>query len=139
MTAPFWYMLRMNPISATKTSLEYQVFRHKTATDEDFNEGFDFFKQVEIEDKELCDAAQKNLNVGTYSAGKLEPHQEVGVLYAQNLIREAVMTHRKKEVEAGREIWAARINTAVDSVENGDELFCQELERCSGGSKAMDW
>jgi hypothetical protein len=59
MTAPFWYMFRTNPPSATKICLEYQVSRHKSATDKDFNECFEFFKQVEIEGMELCDAAQR--------------------------------------------------------------------------------
>ena len=138
MTAPFWYMLRMNPLSATRVKLEYEVYRHKDASDKEFEEGYDFFKQVEIEDKELCNAAQKNLNVGAYTAGQLEPHQEVGVLYAQALFRETVMEHRKLEVEnGGEQIWPARLTKGNES--NEDVKFCQELERCNVGTKATEW
>ncbi|KAJ9616571.1 hypothetical protein H2200_000290 [Cladophialophora chaetospira] len=139
MTAPFWYMLKMNPKSATRVSLEYEVFRHKDATDAAFTEGYDFFKQVEIEDKELCNAAQKNLNTGIYAAGELEPHQEVGVLYAQKLIREAVMGHRKLEQQnGGHEIWPARLSKS-QAGDNEDMEFCEELERCAIGTKEVEW
>ena len=137
MTAPFWYMLRMNPKSATTVSLEYEVYRHKDAKDAEFQEMYDFFKQVEIEDKELCAAAQKNLSVGTYSAGELQPHEEVGVLYAQKMIREAVMDHREREREAGEEIWPARLSSKDE--DNEDVLFCRELEACAAGSKVVEW
>lgn len=118
-------------------SLEYEVFRHKDASDAEFTEGFEFFKQVEIEDKALCNAAQKNLNVGTYSAGELQPHEEVGVLYAQKMFREAVMEHREREKEAGEEIWPARLRNEEGS--NEDVAFCRELEACATGSKAVEW
>ena len=106
-------------------------------TDAEFAESDKFFKQVEFEDKDLCNAAQKNLIVGTYSAGELEPHQEVGVLYAQKLIREAVMEHRRREKEAGQEIWPARLSLKEE--ENEDVRFCRELEACSMGNKSVEW
>lgn len=36
----------------------------------------DFFKQVENEDKNLCNAAQVNLNSGSYVVGALHPFNE---------------------------------------------------------------
>lgn len=128
----------MNPLTATRVSLEYEVFRHKDAKDAEFKDGYDFFKQVEIEDKELCNSAQKNLNLGIYEAGELEPHQEVGVLYAQRMFREACMTHRKEEREADGEIWPARLNNRAGS-SNEDVEFCRELEMCSVGKKMVEW
>jgi hypothetical protein len=77
-------MALTNPLSATKISLEYQDSRPESAADKEFNEGFEILKQIDIEDEKLCDAAQKNLNMGTYSAEQLELRQEVGVLHARN-------------------------------------------------------
>lgn len=129
----------MNPLSATRVSLEYEVYRHKDAADAEFKDSYDFFKQVEIEDKELCNNAQKGLNVGVYEAGELEPHQEVGVLYAQKMFREACMKHRKEEQQkGGEEIWPARLTNGTRS-SNEDVEFCRELERCGVGSKVVEW
>lgn len=68
--------MRVVPTSATTTSMQYEVFRHKDATDKDFNEMDSFFKQVENEDKELCNGAQQNLNAGVYVTGNLHPFNE---------------------------------------------------------------
>ena len=94
-----------------------------------------FFKQVETEDKDLCNAAQINLNLGHYSTGKLEPVSERGVLHFQSLIREALTAHRKAEKEAGGELWPARPTAG----ENEDIKFCQDLEGCDKANGASDW
>lgn len=119
--------MRVSPTGPTTVTMQYEVFGHKNATDAKFVEMDKFFKQVEKEDKELCDGAQVNLNVGTYSSGELQPFNEKGVLYFQKLLREAVMTHRQKELEAKQEIWPAR----VISGGNEDVKFCQEVEACT--------
>lgn len=114
---------------------EYEVYRHKNATDEEFTEMCKFFKQVESEDKDLCDAAQVNLNVGNYSSGKLEPASERGVLHFQSLVRGAVTAHRKAEKEAGAEIWPTRPWAG----ENEDVKFCQDLDGCGAVNGVNDW
>lgn len=68
--------MRVVPTSATTTSMQYEVFRHKDASDEIFKELDDFFKQVESEDKNLCNGAQQNLNAGVYINGNLQPSNE---------------------------------------------------------------
>lgn len=56
--------------------MQYEVYRHKDASDEDFKGMDQFAKRVEAEDKALCDAAQKNLNAGFYTSGPLHPFNE---------------------------------------------------------------
>lgn len=116
--------------------MKYDVYRHKDATDEQFVYMDKFFKQVEEEDKQLCNGAQVNLNVGTYSAGQLQPSEESAVLYHQNLVREAVTKHRQKEERLKEEIWPARLETVAGK--NGDVEFCQKLEACTA-MKASEW
>lgn len=52
----------MIPITATTSRIENEVYRHKNATDKEFNDLCEFYKQVLEEDKELCNGAQQNLN-----------------------------------------------------------------------------
>lgn len=61
--------------------MEYEVYRGIEAPTEDFIWISDFFKQVLREDKDLCNAAQKNLEVGIFTNGELHPQAEkVGIL-----------------------------------------------------------
>ena len=63
--------------------MEYDVFRHKATTDENFTRINDFYKQVLKEDKELCNGAQKNLEAGIFINGQLHPEKEkVGGYFA---------------------------------------------------------
>ncbi len=122
--------------------MQYEVYRNSrlcpTSDDASFTHMDAFFKQVEAEDKALNDAAQTNLNTGTYSTGKLHPSQERGVLHFQKLLREAVMEHRQLEKDAQHEIWPARLSTISENGENEDVKFCADLEACSV-DKAVDW
>lgn len=72
----YFYMMRVVPVSETTTSMQYEVYRNRKSSDEDFQEMDKFFKQVEHEDKNLCNAAQKNLNSGSYVVGELHPRNE---------------------------------------------------------------
>lgn len=56
--------------------MEYEVYRHKDATDEEFKYITQTFKQVLKEDKDLCNAAQKNLNSTVFINGELHPQAE---------------------------------------------------------------
>jgi len=56
--------------------MQYEVYRHKNASDEKFKELDDFFKQVESEDRGLCSGVQHNLNAGVYVNGNLQPSNE---------------------------------------------------------------
>ena len=66
----------MFPVTATTSRIEYEVFRHKNATDESFAEINAFYVQVLEEDKQLVNAAQENLSAGVYTSGELHPERE---------------------------------------------------------------
>ncbi|KAK6205759.1 Translation factor guf1 mitochondrial [Pestalotiopsis sp. IQ-011] len=76
----FFYIMRCIPISATQTKMEYEVYRGNEAPDEHFTWISEFFKQVLREDKDLCNAAQKNLEIGIFTNGVLHPQAEKGPL-----------------------------------------------------------
>ncbi|KAM0554746.1 hypothetical protein ACHAPJ_006818 [Fusarium lateritium] len=135
MTTRYFYLMRVVPTSATTTSMQYEVFRHKDATDEEFDEVDNFFKQVESEDKSLCNAAQKNLNAGVYVAGDLNSFNEKGVLYFQKLLKEAVVQHRQDEQKHGKENWPAKRMTSRSGIQEEID-FCQGL--CET-TKEVEW
>lgn len=56
--------------------MEYEVYRHQSASDEDFNEIDQIFKTVMGEDKVLCEGAQRNLDTGIFMSGQLHPQVE---------------------------------------------------------------
>lgn len=66
----------MIPVSATKSKIENEVYRHQNATDEEFANINAFYRQVLEEDRQLCDGAQKNINTGVYINGELHPEKE---------------------------------------------------------------
>lgn len=71
-----FYIQRMIPVTATTSRIENEVYRNKNATDEQFTNLCNFYRQVLEEDKQLCDGAQKNLNSGIYTNGELHPDKE---------------------------------------------------------------
>ncbi|KAG8740233.1 hypothetical protein FRC10_004573 [Ceratobasidium sp. 414] len=75
-TDVMWYMMRVIPLSATQTRMEYDVFRHKSVSMEQLREYMQFYEQVEEEDYLLCVATQRNLNTGIYGRGVLHPDKE---------------------------------------------------------------
>ncbi len=72
----FFFIQRCVPLSATQTHMEYEVYRHADAADADFVHISNFFKNIMLEDKELCNGAQKNLNGGIFLNGELHPRAE---------------------------------------------------------------
>ncbi|GKT51083.1 uncharacterized protein ColSpa_11264 [Colletotrichum spaethianum] len=116
--------------------MEYEVYRHNSADDEDFNRINQFYKQVLQEDKDLCNGAQKNLNNNIFINGQLHPEKE------KDTVREHVMRHRAQEEKenGGKEIWPASPKPAK-AMETGklleEELFCAGLVTgaCQGPSE----
>lgn len=127
--------MRVVPLTSTTTMMQYEVYRHNDASDEEFQDIDKFFKQVESEDKDLCTAAQKNLNSGTYIAGDLHSFNEKGVLFFQNHVKELVMAHRESERESGGEIWPTRQVPLRNGLQE-EIQFCESL--CTKDAK-MDW
>ncbi|KPM41055.1 hypothetical protein AK830_g5506 [Neonectria ditissima] len=138
-TKNFFYIQRMIPMSAQKTKIENEIYRHNIATDEEFAAINAFYKQVLEEDKHLCNEAQKNLNAGVFVNGELHPEKEKGPVHFQNAVREEVMNHRKMEMQqGGQEIWPATPKI-VGEMKTGklseEEMFCSELEASSCRAK----
>lgn len=71
-----FYIQRMIPVTATTSKVENEVYRHKNATDEEFEKINAFYHQVLAEDKVLCDGSQRNINAGVYVNGEYHPEKE---------------------------------------------------------------
>lgn len=108
----FFFMQRFTPVGPGKSIMRYEVYRHKDATDEDFNLISDMYKRIMSEDKYLCFNTQKNLNAGVFVNGLLHPDLEMGPLHFQSTVREVVTEHFNKEQAAGHEIWPAQREVA---------------------------
>ena len=127
------------PSGPTKSSMQYEVYRNKNSSEEEFQLINQIYKRVMSEDKELCDQAQKNLNAGVFVNGEMHPRLEKGPLYFQNVVRETVTAHYDCEKAAKGEIWPARQtlpNKATVSQKDID--FCSGLT-CQVGQEGLAW
>jgi len=118
--------------------MEYEVYRHKDATDEEFETIDAMFKRVLTEDKYLCTNAQKNFEANVYVSGELHSRMEKGPLFVQSTVRRLLTEHHAREKKLGREIWPARqsFGNAAAQVEQ-DEEFCSGLT-CTTNNK-LEW
>lgn len=71
-----FYIQRMIPVTTTTSRVENEVYRHKNATDEEFEKINNFYRVVLEEDRELCDGSQRNMNNGVYVNGEYHPEKE---------------------------------------------------------------
>lgn len=133
--------MRCVPASAGKTKMEYEVYRHKNASDTDFKDICDSFQQILKEDKDLCNAAQANLNSGIFQSGELHPRVERGPLYFQSLTRKLVMDHRKEEETLGREICPVTPKHKTTDQTRKEVDFCNSLEdgTCGAENTTLEW
>lgn len=136
--SPAWYSIRVLPITATHTILQYDIYTKKGLPEAEKKEFVDFLQLVEMEDFNLCEMTQKNLNQGIYGSGFLHPTKEKGVLYYQGLVRDMVKDHFALEEKAGKIVNPAYLGGALnDSVKELDEL-CGKLD-CGSQEKGIDW
>ena len=119
--------------------MEYEVYRHKDASDKDFNNIDQIFKRVLAEDKWLCNKTQENLNGQVYVNGQLHNRYEAGPLYFQSLVKKSVMDHRRKEQKRGAEIWPSAQNSAGFIQTTEEMAFCESLTCDPENSKALAW
>lgn len=133
---PAWYSIRVLPISATRTVLQYDIYTKKGLPELEKKEFVDFLQMVELEDFNLCVNTQKNLNQGIYSLGYLHPQKERGVLFYQGLVRDMVKEHYASEVAAGGPINPASTGGATNAAVKELEELCSGLE-CGKGS--VEW
>lgn len=138
--SPAWYSIRVLPISASHTILQYDIYTKKGLDDATKKEFVDFLQLVELEDFNLCQLTQKNLNQGVYSSGYLHPTKERGVLFYQNLTRDMVKEHFKREEELGRQINPAFIGKKSDNAETQElDEICNKLECGTDSPKELQW
>lgn len=130
---------RFLPLSANKTKMHYQIFRHRDAKPELFKLVNDLYVQVMTEDKDMVSGVQRNLQRGLFVNGELHSRVESAALHTQAKTREAVMQHRKMEEQEGRKIWpAVRTDLGQDQETKEDEEFCASLT-CGDGKEALEW
>lgn len=89
---PCFYTLQVNPLSSTRTQLNYR-FRFKPSVDETTRTEFiHSVKQITMEDISVCEQVQKNLGAGVFQEGYLNPDRENGVEYFHSLVRNSVQS-----------------------------------------------
>lgn len=101
------FMQKFQPSGPGASTMHYEVYRNKHASDAEFDTISSMFKRVMQEDKVLCERAQRNINSGVFVNGEMHPRMEAGPLYFQNRCRETVMEHFEREKEVGYQIWPA--------------------------------
>ena len=130
---------RFLPNGPTKSSMQYQIFRNKNSSEEDFQLINKLYRRVVGEDKALCEAAQRNLNAGIFVNGEMHPRLEKGPLFFQKVCRETIWEHFQKEKATGKEIWPARQNLpSTAAVSREDEEMCSGLA-CQPNQEVMAW
>ncbi|KAF5646493.1 cytochrome P450 monooxygenase oxidoreductase [Fusarium tjaetaba] len=135
----FFYMMRCVPNSPGHCSMEYEVYRHKNATDEGFQTIDAMFKRILAEDKWLCKNAQKNLNAGVFVNGEMHPKMEQGPLYFQHRVRGILNGHYQLEKAAGKEINPAQhVPSDTSRGTESDMGFCSGLA-CGRDAEQLAW
>lgn len=138
--SPAWYSIRVLPISANHTILQYDIYTKKGLDETTKKEFVDFLQLVELEDFNLCQLTQKNLRQGVYSSGYLHPTKERGVLYYQGLVRDMVKEHFAEEQQLGKKIVPASVEVNVKNLEILElEAICKTEECGSGSSSGLEW
>ena len=133
---------RFVPNDAKNSSMQYQVFRNKNSTEDEFQQVNQIYKRIMSEDKALCDQAQKNLNAGLFINGELHPKLEKGPLHFQKTVRDSVTAHYQREQLAKQEVWPARQTLPKDSagsVSQRDIDFCSGLACSSANQEQLAW
>lgn len=137
---PYFYIFRVVPKGPQQVSMEYEVFRNINATDEEFHRADQWFKQVEREDKELCNGVQPNLNNNSYVQGPLHPEREEALLHFKSLVKAELKKHDMEEKKVGRQVWPARRDQTLDASIDEDEAFCKNICGAAvGPESALAW
>lgn len=133
---------RFVPTGTSTSSMQYQVFRNKNSTEDEFQLVNNIYKRIMSEDKYLCDQAQKNLNAGVFINGEMHPKMEKGPLFFQKTVRETVTEHHAREKQAKQEIWPARMTlpkTATTDQAQADIDFCSGLACSPERAEQLAW
>lgn len=123
----------------TRSVMSCEVYRNKNSSDQDFDKFNQIYKRIITEDKNLCEASQRNLNAGVFVNGEMHPKLEKGPLFFQKSVRDTVTAHYKREQLAKEEIWPARqILPTTASISKQDIEFCSGLA-CSPTQEGLAW
>jgi len=80
---------RIIPLGHDRTMIIYDYFSVDTSA-ESIARMVDLSNVVLDEDQLICEAVQRNLNSGAYEAGPLSPRHEIGLMWFQRKITEAM-------------------------------------------------
>lgn len=123
--------MRCVPKSATKSQLQYEVYRHKNASESDFKKVEEILQQTASEQEA---PAEKNLRAGVLV--------DQTPLQFQNQVYQLVEHHRKLEGVAGREIRPAQqiLDKSATKTEQDESLYssCSGLS-CGKIAKDLAW
>ena len=132
-------MQRFVPHGPTSSMMQYEVYRNKHASDEQFDRVNQMYKRIMSEDKYLCEHAQKNINAGVFVNGELHPRMEKGPLYFQKLVRDSVQEHHEREQLAKQKIWPARQVLPDNALVSQKDIdFCSGLA-CQTNEEVLAW
>ena len=92
-------MERFLPLGPTRTRIVYQYFfRHLDGDSQhDREQSMRMSAELLDEDRDICEAVQRNLEAGAYRGGTLSPRHEEGVAAFQGLVRDAVETNGSRQ------------------------------------------
>ncbi|KAM0541108.1 hypothetical protein ACHAPJ_013375 [Fusarium lateritium] len=133
-TPHFFFLMRCVPTSATKSQLQYEVYRHKSASEDDFKKIDEILQRNASEVEALSSPSEKNLRAGVLV--------DQTPLHFQNQVYQLVEHHRKLEGVAGREIRPAQqiLDKSATKTEQDESLFssCSGLS-CGKIAKDLSW
>jgi phenylpropionate dioxygenase-like ring-hydroxylating dioxygenase large terminal subunit len=78
------------PLAADRTLALFEYYLADAVTDAEADEFVGFVEQVQREDTELCESAQRGLRSGRLDRGLLVPGREDGLRHFQRLVQEAL-------------------------------------------------
>lgn len=97
-----------------------------------------FFKEVEREDRDLCNLVQRNYNTDTYVNGPLHPHNEKGVIYFKGLVKEVLLKHLQEEQRLGHKTLPARREDASEEIA-AEEAVCRMVCDKGAANAILEW
>ena len=127
------------PSGPSKTLVHYEIYRNKRSSEADFRAIADTYARVMLEDKALCERAQKNLLAGVFVNGEMHPRWEKGPLFFQQTVREAIKEHFQREKREGREIWPARQRLPASATMSAEDLEICDGLGCGSQKEMLAW
>lgn len=120
-------MMRVNPTSPTTSKIEYEIFRHKKATDAEFKKVYEVFQQLRAENEALSNKGIPR----DIKSGKRP-------FYFEGHVRELVERHRNQEKAVKHEILPAKqVLPKTAAVTTEDDALCAGL--CETDKKKLEW